>query len=72
MIYTAEKFVERVDRRIMAVKPKCADCGILLQETITGNRRTRRGHVCSRCYFKRLGQELDKHPISALRVTRGG
>ena len=49
----------------------CAACGVLLQETITGKRRTRRGEVCSDCYYEQLGEAIDDHPIASARVRRG-
>lgn len=51
---------------------KCVECGIPLQETVTGNRPCADGkHMCSDCYFDAFGHELDAHPISTLRVFRG-
>jgi hypothetical protein len=50
----------------------CAECGIPLQETVTGNRPCGEGiHLCSDCYFDEFGRELDANPISAFRVVRG-
>lgn len=50
----------------------CADCGVPLQETVTGNRPCgEAGHLCSDCYFDAFGEELDARPISMLRVVRG-
>ncbi len=46
----------------------CNKCGIPLQESVTGNRPN---GTCSDCYFEDFGEELDKHPIALLRVTRG-
>jgi hypothetical protein len=47
----------------------CADCGTPLQEEITGNRELSDGsHVCSDCYFDALGNEIEKHPIAALKI----
>ncbi len=51
---------------------KCENCGIVLQETITGNRAGSNGRVCSDCYFKELGEVVEKYPIGTLRVRRGG
>jgi hypothetical protein len=46
----------------------CKRCGVPLQESVTGNRPDQ---TCSDCYFEQFGEELDKHPIALLRVTRG-
>jgi hypothetical protein len=51
--------------------PQCAVCSILLQETITGKRRTEHGDVCSDCYYEVLGEVIDEHPIVSARVRRG-
>jgi len=47
---------------------KCKNCGVPLQESVTGNRPD---GTCSDCYFDDFGEELDKHPIALLRITRG-
>lgn len=50
----------------------CSDCGIPLQETVTGNRPCGHGqHLCSDCFYDAVGRELDAHPIATLRVLRG-
>jgi ribosomal protein L34E len=49
---------------------RCAICDVPLQETITGNRKIDEGHVCSDCYFKLIGEELDEHPIAMPRTSR--
>ena len=46
-------------------------CGVLLQETITGKRREGDHEVCSDCYYERLGQLIEEHPIVGARVHRG-
>jgi hypothetical protein len=50
---------------------KCVECKVPLQETITGNRRTEKGHVCSDCYFKLVGDELERNPIHIHKIVRG-
>lgn len=30
------------------------------------------GCPCNDCYFERFGAEIEPHPISALRIVRGG
>lgn len=49
----------------------CVKCKVPLQETVTGNRKTDEGHVCSDCYFKTISDELDQHPIFMPRASRG-
>jgi CRISPR/Cas system-associated protein Cas10 (large subunit of type III CRISPR-Cas system) len=50
---------------------RCAVCKVPLQETLTGNRITDKGHVCSDCYFRAMSDELEKHPIVMPRTVRG-
>ena len=49
----------------------CSTCNTPLQETITGSRKTKKGNVCSDCYFEALGKEIDKHPIFVPKHIRG-
>jgi hypothetical protein len=51
--------------------PVCAVCHILLQETITGKRRIGDKEVCSDCYYEKLGELVEEHPIATGRVRRG-
>ena len=73
MALTLEELRVTIDQRRSAVEnlQKCAICHTPLQETITGNRLTDKGHVCSDCYFDLFGEELDKHPIYTHRKSRG-
>lgn len=58
--------------RLKLVKTaKCASCGVELQESITGCRKTDKGHVCSDCYYDMFGDLLEKHPIGVPRMHRG-
>lgn len=50
---------------------KCTSCGTPLQETVTGNRKTHRGHVCADCYFEMLGEEVERRPVFMPRSVRG-
>jgi hypothetical protein len=50
---------------------QCVSCGILLQESITGRRKTCDGDVCSDCYYEKVGEVIDQHPITSGRVRRG-
>lgn len=45
----------------------CANCGIWLQDSVTGSHDTDKGPVCSDCYFKEWGDMVEKHPISSPR-----
>jgi hypothetical protein len=50
--------------------PKCPHCGVLLQETITGKRMIGEEEVCSDCYYERLGDLVEQHPITSGRIPR--
>jgi hypothetical protein len=50
---------------------RCPHCGVLLQETITGKRWEGDHEVCSDCYYEKLGEAIEKHPIVSGRVRRG-
>lgn len=50
---------------------KCAYCGVLLQETITGNRPTPEGPACSDCYFEHIGAGIEQDPIVSGKIRRG-
>lgn len=50
----------------------CADCGVPLQEHMTGCRYCSDGSVrCSDCYFDLLGAEIEKHPVAKPGSSRG-
>jgi hypothetical protein len=49
----------------------CCQCGVLLQETITGKRKTPDGEACSDCYYEQLGDLVEQHPVVSGRVRRG-
>ena len=63
------------DRSILAAmdaeQQHCCCCGVLLQETITGKRRTPEGEACSDCYYEKLGEGVEQNPIVSGRVRRG-
>jgi hypothetical protein len=61
---------EKVDELVQA-QEHCAYCGVLLQETITGNRKTPRGRACSDCYYEQIGEGIEQHPIVSGKVRRG-
>lgn len=44
-------------------RERCAICNVALQETLTGKRPTPTGPACSDCYYEKLGEELEKHPV---------
>jgi hypothetical protein len=43
----------------------CANCGIWLQEAVTGSRDTAKGPMCSDCYFEEWGAVVEQDPISS-------
>ena len=45
----------------------CANCGIWLQESVTGSRETAKGPMCSDCYFEEWGAVVEQNPISSPR-----
>jgi hypothetical protein len=50
---------------------QCHECGTSLQESITGCRKLVDGsHLCSDCYFEKLGNALEKYPIITPRARR--
>jgi len=49
----------------------CHACNRVLQESVTGNRPTSDGPVCSDCYYELLGQVVERHPITTARAHRG-
>lgn len=50
---------------------RCAYCGVVLQETITGKRPTPKGSACSDCYYGLLGEAIEEHPIASGGNRRG-
>ena len=54
-----------------AEQQHCCYCNVLLQETITGKRKTPGGEACSDCYYEKLGEGVEQHPIVSGRVRRG-
>lgn len=53
----------------------CADCSVVLQETITGSRyyldaNNNRKNVCSDCYFDAFDEILVNHPLKSTTVLR--
>lgn len=52
-------------------QPQCPYCGVVLQETITGKRRTPDGEACSDCYYDKLGEAIERYPISSGGIRRG-
>jgi hypothetical protein len=61
---------ERVDDLVQA-QAHCAYCGVLLQETITGNRKAPLGNACSDCYYEEIGKGIEEHPVVSGKVRRG-
>lgn len=51
--------------------PCCCRCGVMLQETITGRRKTPDGDACSDCYYDSLGALVEEHPIVSAGIRRG-
>jgi hypothetical protein len=49
---------------------KCAKCGHVIHETITGKYETAYGVLCKKCFAEMLGAEIEKHPIRSAPVER--
>ena len=41
----------------------CCECKIPLRFSVTGCRKTKRGPMCSDCYFAILSDHINNHPI---------
>ena len=48
----------------------CRGCHVEIQETITGCRSIGSKLYCSDCYFDKIGDWLDSHPIGVSRAQR--
>lgn len=42
---------------------KCAKCGAIIHETITGRYETDYGVLCKLCFCSYVGEEIERHPI---------
>lgn len=73
MPMTLKQFLEKlpIRRQELPSVQCCVTCKGPLQEAVTGNRSTDKGHVCSDCYFQEFGKELDQYPIFMPRSIRG-
>jgi hypothetical protein len=49
----------------------CCYCQTPLQETLTGKRKAPDGYACSDCYYDKLGEEIEQHPIASAGIRRG-
>lgn len=65
MALSLTKYLAEAAQRDQALEllEKCESCGVSLQEAITGYRRVSGRPHCSDCYFCKLSDEIDKHPI---------
>lgn len=74
-IPTLEEFCKVTEeeclRKAGSAAAHCCKCKVLLQESITGNRWTAYGRMCSDCYFGKVGEVVDRHPVGVPR-PRGG
>jgi len=59
-----QKVAKLLNQGIGGDVTNCCICGVLLQETITGARKVRDGHVCSDCYFELLNEAVERSPVS--------
>jgi hypothetical protein len=49
----------------------CVNCDVMLQETMTGKRRTPDGDACSDCYYEKIGEGVEAHPVTTPGLRRG-
>jgi len=50
---------------------KCYVCKVKLQETVTGKRKIKGRYACSDCYYDKLGELIESHPIVSAGIHRG-
>ena len=63
--YTDEQLLELFQPTV------CGECGARLHESKTGMRKVVGGKcLCSACYFARIGEAIDDHPIGVPRMHR--
>ena len=55
---------------IPSVQCARSECNVVLQETITGNRRVGNERICSDCYFDDFGKLIDERPIGVPHARR--
>lgn len=65
------RLLDDLREREQSQEPCCCECGVLLQETITGKRKTPKGEACSDCYYELLGELIEQHPIVTAGIRRG-
>ena len=53
----------RDERMALVHSEKCADCGVALQESITGRNQSPTGPVCNVCSFEQFSKEIEEHPL---------
>lgn len=58
-------------KSMMEKTEKCATCGVLLQEALTGYRRVGDEVQCSDDYFETLGKIVEEAPLGIPRVYSG-
>jgi predicted RNA-binding Zn-ribbon protein involved in translation (DUF1610 family) len=49
---------------------ECPVCNVPIQETLTGCRPMGEQFYCSDCYFDKIGEWLDEHPLGVSHVQR--
>lgn len=43
----------------------CKECGVPIQEFITGRKKIRNEFYCKKCYYKKLGELIEERPIGS-------
>lgn len=45
--------------------PTCCECGVTIQKWRTGEHRTEQGMMCNECFYDKLGEIIEAHPIGS-------
>lgn len=67
-------FMKMTKEQRLALAPveKCAACGVVLQQSITGREKSPKGIVCEDCGLSQLSEEIEKNPIGVLGRRKSG
>jgi hypothetical protein len=73
MAITLTELIENPEKLegLVPAHERCVYCGVLLQETITGNRKAPSGRACSDCFFEHVGEGVESNPVVSGKIRRG-
>jgi len=63
--------MSEVERMTRFRPTKCVFCGVTLDDTTTGRREVKAGCACGDCYFEKLSDLLEEHPVGIPRMHGG-